>query len=299
MNRPGLLRSGKKRLRIAILKNLFFYAFIPLLLLCLLSRPIAEAVRLSDSAVLGIPALFLAAVILNWLVYGLLHRNPPTLPVFAHGLFCLLAVTVLVQEALPPGHAYASLLAFLSFSFGMVSLLLFSFWLSSRGSKPALAVSVTIRIVLIALLFFMAWQVMEDVRTRNAAPGTWLTLGFVVAMIVAFNGRKIHAACRRHVLRRRQSGVAAGRIIQVFGETYLERDGDLANRYYVLIRYSVGDVPYETRAEIRRFTMRKYGRESFIGLEVPVFYDPSDPACAFVQRIDRHILENHAAGQQE
>ena len=58
------------------------------------------------------------------------------------------------------------------------------------------------------------------------------------------------------------------------------------------IRYAVDGVQYETRAEISRYTTRKFGRKAFIGQEVTVRYLPENPGDAYADRIDRHFFDN-------
>ena len=109
--------------------------------------------------------------------------------------------------------------------------------------------------------------------------------------IVAFNTRKILAAFRRRALDRKADHIAVGKIYQIIGETHLDMDGDPVTLDYALIRYEVDGTQYETRADISRFTVRRFGKEVFIGHDIPVFYDPADPAGAIVKRIDRHFFD--------
>ena len=53
----------------------------------------------------------------------------------------------------------------------------------------------------------------------------------------------------------------------------------------------MNDVLYETHADATRFILRKYGKENFLGRKIPVFYDPTDPASAYVNQIDKHVLD--------
>ena len=53
----------------------------------------------------------------------------------------------------------------------------------------------------------------------------------------------------------------------------------------------MNDVPYETHADATRFILRKYGKENFLGRKIPVFYDPTDPVSAYVNQIDKHVLD--------
>ena len=87
--------------------------------------------------------------------------------------------------------------------------------------------------------------------------------------------------------------------MQIIGETSLDLDGDPVTRNHVRIQYTVEDRVYETRADISRFTTRRFGKEAFVGREVPVFYDPADPSDAFADRIDRHFFDQDRQESRE
>ena len=292
MNRPDSPRSRRSRLIAAVSKDLFLYVLVPAVLLYFLARPVGEAVRVSDAAVFLILLAALAAVLLNWLVYAVLRRKRPPLPVFACGVFYLLIVELIEHYALPASHPLASTLAVIGGCLTLVCLLLLSFWLASCPSRPAHVIAVGLRIIVGLTLFFMAYQVIRDFESRRVTRDTWITIGVMIATVLGRCSARILAAFRTRALHRRASGLAAGTIVQVVGETRLDRDDDLVTRYLVRIQYAVDGSLYEIRAGIRGFTMRRYGRDAFVGREVPVFYDPADPACAFTVRIDRSILED-------
>ena len=68
-------------------------------------------------------------------------------------------------------------------------------------------------------------------------------------------------------------------------------DGDPVTPYNALIQYAVEDTPYQIRADISRYTVRRFGKGKFIGHSVPVFYNPSDPSDAYADRIDRLFFD--------
>ena len=291
MDRSDTAASRKSLLRVTIPRVLFFYALVPFLLLWFLAGPIAGAVRLSEPSAFWILLAALAAVGLNWYVYARFHRKRPPLPVFAHGALCLLAVLIIQVESLPAYSELAPTLAAAGASLAMAHLLLISFWLASRASRPAHAAAVGIRILLGVILFGMAYQIFRDLETRTVTRDTWITAGILAAFLLAFNGRRILSAFRRALSRRRASVWAAGTIVQIVGETRLDLDGDPVTSYLAPIEFTVEDELYKTRATISRYTVRRFGRDAFIGREVPVRYNPADPAEAFANRIDKHVFD--------
>ena len=285
---PG---SGKSLLWIKTAKILFFYALVPLLFLILLAQPVGSAVRSSDQNIFLIFLAALGAVVLNWLVYAAIHRKRPTVLVAAHGLLCLLAVVIVENEALPGNHPLSAILVVAGCFLAFISLLLFSSWCASRRSRPAHAAAVTIRVILAILLCCMVYPIARDIETRSVNPDTWINIGGLVVLLLAFNGSLICSVFRRSAVRRKATGLVPGRIVQIIGETSLDLDGDPVTQNYARIRYTVDNVPYETRADISRFVTRLYGKEAFIDWVVPVCYDPADPGTAFVKRIDRHVFD--------
>ena len=135
MDRKDAQPSRKALLRHTILKGLFLYVLAPAAILWLMARPLGDAVRRAETAVFWILPAALGAVILNWLVYRLIRRKRPSLLVFSQGVLCLLAVVIILQEALPPIHAMTSALitsgAFLALLYAM----LLYFWFASRTTK--------------------------------------------------------------------------------------------------------------------------------------------------------------------
>lgn len=291
MSTPGSSQNRGTRLLITLSKGLLLYTLVPALLLGFLAKPVSDAVRRSEAAAWLILLAGLGAVVLNWLIYLLLHRKRPSLLVFAFGFLCLFALALVEQEAFPSYNAMASALAVIAGSLALASLLLLSFWFSSRRSRPAHVFAVGIWIILGITLFFMATRVLRAVEIGNVTTDTWLTLGFMAALLLGWCSPRILTAVRRRSSRRRKSGLAAGIIIQIVGETHLDLDDDPVTRNHAHIRYMVDDVLYETRADISRYTTRRYGKAAFIGREVPVFYDPASPADAFVNRIDKHLFD--------
>ena len=78
-----------------IIRRVFFYALVPILLLAFLAQPIGSAALASDTAAFLIQLAALAAVGLNWLVYTAVYRKRPSFVIFAHGLLCVLIVVCL------------------------------------------------------------------------------------------------------------------------------------------------------------------------------------------------------------
>ena len=282
-----------------ILRGLLIYGLIPAAVLWAVGPIISNAARASDGAGYGALLAALGAVGLNWAAYAALHRAKPTLPVFAHGALCLMIVIAIEYEALPGTAALRSVLAYLFMIPAAAFLLLLSAWLAGRPSRPAHAASVGLRLILWAVLVGMAWQVVTDIEVKRVSRDTWITGGFMIAVILGLKAQKIYRACCRNASRRRASCLAAGKIVQIIGETHLDLDGDPVTRNYARIQYEVDGKTYEARADISRFTTRRFGREKFIGREVPVRYDPGDHASAYVNRIDKHIFDNPGNEENE
>ena len=299
MDGPELARSRKKVPWAAILRGLFLYALVPALLLALCAGPAGKAVRRDEAAAFLLAAAALGAVVLNWAVYRILRRKHPPLLVFAHGLACLTVFILIEKDAMAPADPRNSILSVFSVSLAMLALLLVSFRLAAfRGSRPALAAAVAIRAGLGILLAVMAYQVLRDFESRNVTRDTWITVAVAAAFIPAFNARRIRSAVRRFRTRRRQEGLAAGRIVKVFGETHLDRDDDAVTLFYAQVEYTVEGAVYETRAEIYRSTARKYEKDMLTGMEVPVRYNPADPADAQAPRVTREIIRANLAARR-
>ena len=290
MNQSNPPRSGETPLWFILLKRAVLYALVPLLLLGFLAQPISEAVRQSPAAAFWILLAFLGAVGLNWAVYAAGKRKPPSLPVFAYGAFCLFIVTMIQYMALPGYSPVASSLSYIAAVLTLTALLLVSFWCASRASKAAHVTAVGIWIVLGFTVVGAAYQIIRDLESGDVTRDTWITLGILLALLVGFNVPGILSACRRFAARRRRTGQVMGRIVQIIGETHLDRDDDLVTRNHVRVQYTVQDVSYETRADISRYTIWRYGKKALVGCEVPVFYDPANPADAFANKVDKHVL---------
>ena len=283
-------RSRKELCGLA-LKRAVLYALVPALILRLLAEPVRNAGRAADASVFIVLGAALAATGANWLVYALIHRRRLPLPILAHGSLCMLAVVVMLQLAMPGHLALSPILAYIGAFLVMGALLPMSYWFAARSSKPAHVAAVGARLFLIAMAFGMTIQVLRDVEARLVSRDTWITVGFLVILVLGLNARKIRFALRRDRSRRQATGLAAGKIVQIIGETFMDPDGDTTTRNRARIRYTVDGASYETRAAVSRFITRKYGKEAFVGREIPVYYDPADPARAFAGRIDRHLVE--------
>ena len=219
MDKPATMKSGKTLLLTIILKNLLLYAIAPVLLLWFLVPFIRDAVRTADTAAFRILPAALAAVGLNWLIYAAIHRKRPPLPVFAHGILILLIIVIIQYEALPETSTLASTLGAVGGLLMLAFLLLLSFWFASCRSKAAHSAAVCIWVILGFIFCGMVYQVIRDIEGRCVTRDTWITLGSLILFLLALSVPRILAVFRRNVLRRRATGLTAGWIVQVIGET--------------------------------------------------------------------------------
>ena len=291
MNRQDAVNSMKSLFRTVVLKGFLLYALFPFLCLLFLARPIGNAVRGADSAAFLILLASLVCVGLNWLVYYLIRRKRPSLLVFAFGDFCMLSVAVVEYDALPASAPLASTLAVIGGCLALAGLFLLSYWFAARRSRPAHVIAVGLWIVIGIVAFFMAYQILRDFETRNVTRDTWITVVILLALIPAAFIHRILSARRGTAFRRRATGLAEGRILQIVGETRLDRDEDLVTDYHARVEYTVNGVSYETRTDIAKITMRRFGKKAFVGQKIPVHYDPDSPASAYTDRIDRHFFD--------
>ena len=236
MGRSGTARFLKSVFRVETLKNLLIYILVPFLCLGFLAQPIGNAVRGSAAAAFLIPAAALGLVALNWYIHTVVRRERPTLLVYAHGVFCVLVTAAIAYAALPGYTEQASTLAVIVGCLTLVSLFLFSFHLASRRSRPAHAFAVLLWLVIGTIAFFMAYRIFEDVRIRRVNQDTWITALVLLALIPVPFARRIRYAVRLAAAQRSASCPAAGRITQVVGETFLDRDGDPFTHYAARIR---------------------------------------------------------------
>lgn len=291
MNQSEKPKSKKILYRALILKGVFLYALFPVLCLICLARPIGNAVRDSDRAAFRILLITLGCVGLNWLVYTVLHRKHPSVPVFAWGIFCLLMITIIENEALPGYDPLTSTLTVIGGCLLLVLLFLLSFWLADRRSRPAHVFAVGLWITIAVIAFFMTVQVIRDIEIQQVRQDTWISIVILILLVPAAFIKKMISSCRNHQARRRASGLATGQIIQVVGETRLDRDDDLVTDYHVRVEYTVNGILYETKTDITKSAILRYGRDLFIGQEIPVHYDPENPEKTFTDRIDRHFFD--------
>ena len=295
MEKPDTRPSRKKQICVKILKNLVLYGLVPFAVFWLLTQPVGDAVRASDPAIFLILLAALGAVGLNWLAYSAVRKKRPSTLVFAFGTLCLLVMLIIEYDALPVTNNLTSFLAVIGGMLSLAFLLLLSFWFAARPSRPEHAFSVAFRIIYFVILFFMAYQIVRDFESKLVSRDTWITIAVLIAALVAFNAPRILAASRRSQSRKRATGLAAGWIEQVIGETHLDRDDDLVTRCLCRVQYVVDDELYEIRAGVSRRLVRKYGKGAFLGQELPVSYDPDHPADAYTIRIDKHLFD----GQKE
>lgn len=292
MNKYDLLRALKTFFLKTFPHFLLFYALAPVLCVIFLAQPIGEEVRRSGTAAFLILLAALGAVLLNWLVYKLVRRRRPSLLVFSHGILCLLVAAYMEHEALPADGALCATLAMVCGFLALLFLLVLSHWFASfRGFKPALVLAVGLRIAFGVILFFMACQIYRDFEIPQVTRDTWITIGILIFMLLAAAAPRLLAVYRVRTLRRRATGLATGTVTRIIGETHLDLDDDPVTLFHCTVRYTVNDTPYETQAEVTRYTLRRYGKENFLGRKIPVFYDPADPAAAYINQLDKHVLE--------
>ena len=220
-----------------------------------------------------------------------LSRKKLLLLLCALGVFCLAVADFAVYFSMPASDPLASTLAITGGCLLLIHLFLFSYWLAARPSRAAHVFAVGLWIIIGALAFFMLAGVIRDFEIRQVNRDTWISIAILVALIPAAFFHRIRASLRRRAFRRRAACVADGVITQLVGETRLDRDDDPVTKYHALIEYTVDGVSYETRADIRKFTMRLLGKEALVGHEIPVHYDPACPADAYTDRINRHFLD--------
>ena len=297
MNKKDLLRILKSLFLVKIPKAFLLYVLIPLLCLIFLAQPVRDAVRASDAAAFYILLAASAAVALNWLAYRLIRRKHPSLLVFSWGTLCLLLVSLIEYDALPGFYPLASTLSYICAFFALVFLFLLSYWFAIRNTKPARTAAIILRIILALIFWGVVYQIYREIESRNMTADTWITIGFLLVLLLGFNVPRLLPLLRRKAALRKASGLASGIIVQIIGETSLDREDDLITRYYARIEYSVDDMLYETKAGISKHTVRRFGKEAFIDLEVPVHYNPDDPARTIVDRIDKRLLDDSAEEQ--
>ena len=299
MNKTDMIRFLKSFFRLLFQKTLPLYVLAPAVCLYFLHQPISNAVRASGSAAFLILLAVFGLVILNWIIYAVTHRKRPSLLVYAYGLFCLLLVNLIEYNAIPAYEPLASRLATIAGCLALIFLFLLSFWFTARNTRPSRVIAVGLWIAIGLLAFFMLYQVLRDFEIRNVTSDTWITLLILIALIPAAFTYRIRSAFRRVTFRRRATGLAAGRIVQLIGETRLDLDEDPVTDYHARIEYTVDDVQYETRADIYKLTMRWLGKKALVGQTIAVHYDPANPADAYADRIDRHFLDGLEEGEPE
>lgn len=276
--------------RIQQLIRLAFYVPAPLLILGLLAKPIRNAVLASDPAAWMILLAVLAAVGLNWAVYAVIRRKRPSFLVFSVGIFWVLVTALIQYTGLPGGHPLMPTLAIVIAVLALVILLLLERWFTFRPSKPAHATAVVIRVLLGIIVTGMVFQVLVDIENGLMNMDTWILIGIIIALIVAFFAHRIRVSARRSAERRRESALVSGKVVQIIGETHLDLDGDPVTEYLARVEYTIEEILYEARADIDLKTIRKYGKDAFVGRAVPVYYNPADPAEAFVNKLDKKML---------
>lgn len=290
MNKTDTIKYLKYFYRTVILKGLLRYMLFPLVCLIFLARPIGEAVRGSDAAVFLILLAALGAVCVNWLVYGLIYRKRPSLLVLGNGVFWILVTGVIELEALPGYHGLSSTLAVICGCLLLACMFLVSYWLAPRPSKAAHIAAVGLWTGIGVLAAAMLYQVIRDFEARIATVDTWITIGILAALVPAAFARKIRSAFRRGTFRRRATGLAEGRIVQLIGETRLDLDDDPVTDFHARIQYAVDGATYEIRTGVTRTRLRRYGKEAFAGKKIDVHYDPENPGEAFTDPLDRRYL---------
>lgn len=293
MDTPEASLSTRGRVLQTIAKGLLFYMLVPLAVFLLLAGPVGSIVRGSSSAVLWVLLAGLGAVVLNWLVYTAVRRKRPSLLVLANGGLCLMVVLVIGFEALPTDHTLRSTLAVIGGYLTLAALYSFSLWCAApQRNKAAHSTAIVIWVILFLFLCGMVYQHLREIEVGTVSVDTWIGIASFFAFILILCLPRILASRRRKAAFERLTAVAEGRIVQIIGETHLDLDDDPVTRLHARIQYAVDGRPYETRADIARITVRRFGRAAFVGQSIPVSYDPADPASAFVKKIDRHFFDH-------
>ena len=288
--RQWMLRGLKSIPWRSMLKGLMLYVLPPAVCMMVFAQPIGDAVRASGFAAYWILLAAFGAVCLNWIAYALIRRKHPSLLVYTHGAACLLLVVIVESEALLNHRGPSSTLAVIGGCLALAALFMFSFQLASYHNKFAHSTAVVLWVIIGFAFAFMAYSVARDIEANIVSADTWITAVILVALIPAAFSRRILASFRAGAERRRATAVAEGRIVQMVGETRLDRDNDLVTDYYARVQYTVDGVDYETHADISKAAMRLYGRKAFTGREIPVYYEPENPAHAYTRRVDRRFL---------
>ena len=169
-------------------------------------------------------------------------------------------------------------------------------WMGEQITEFGLSNGISV-ILFISIVSRFPRSIINSVASIIAEPKTWwiyllLLAGslLIIALIVAFFAHRIRVSARRSATRRRESALVSGKVMQIIGETHLDLDGDPVTEYLARVEYAVDDIPYEARADIDLKTIRKYGKDAFVGRAVPVYYNPADPAEAFVNKLDKRML---------
>ena len=298
MNKTDFLLFWKHHLRTTVPRVLFFYILLPFMVLMSLAEPIRGAVLRSDTAAFWILPAAALAVGLNWYIYSAVRKKRPSLLVYAYGALCLLIVTAVTHGAYPSDHRMTSTLAVIGGFLLIGCLFLFSYWLASRPGRTKFAhgAAVVIWVILFLILAAMVYDAARDIETGLVSVDTWITFAGILLFILAACAPWILSSRRKAAARNRKAGLTEGRIVQIIGETRLDRDDDLVTRNHCRVQYTVDHVSYEARAPISRFTTRRFGRKNFIGLKVPVYYDPENPADTYIKKIDKHIFDQLVTG---
>jgi len=284
--RASVIRCGKQALR-----GLFLYVLPPVLCLVLLARPIGNAVRASDAAVFLILLGALVCTGLNLAAYRAVRKKHPPLLVYAHGACCLLAMVAVEYESLLNTYGPTSTLAVIGGCLALAALLLYSFWFASRKGTAAHLTALVIWVIIGFVFVFMVYRVWRDIESKTAGIDTWIILAVLLALIPASFSPLIRSSSLRKKARLRAVGLTEGKIIQIVGETHLDRSDESVTENHARIRYTVGNTEYETKADISKITTRWFGRKAFVGQTVSVHYNPDDPKEAYVNRIDRHFFD--------
>ena len=288
--RQWMLRSVKSIPWHIMLKGLMLYVLPPTVCMMIFAQAIGDAVRTSGPAAYWILLAAFGMVCLNWIAYTVRRRKHPSLLVYTHGTVCLLLVVIIESEALLNHRGPSSTLAVIGGCLALVAMFMFSFRLAAYHNKLAHSTAVVLWVIIGFVFAFMAYRVARDIEANIVSADTWITAVILVALIPAAFSRRILASCRAGARRRRATALAEGRIVQLVGETRLDRYDDLVTDYYARVQYTVDGMDYETHADISKAAMRLYGRKAFIGREILVRYEPENPAHAYTRRVDRRFL---------
>ena len=272
-----------------MLKNILCYLLVPLALFWIVREPVSGIAGRSDPepAVFWVLLAALGLVVLNWLVYALIHRGRPSPPVIAHGSLCVMAVALIEHAASENAPRAKETLFLIAFFLGLLVLILFVRWSEqSRWTAPKIAAMI-LRILIRAAFVVMGLLTLmgifiggEDIRN-------------ILLSVFALTALALFWFMPAILLRRRASEVTAGQIRKIVEEKSWDPEGGTAITHSAEVRYSVNGVRYNIRAKFSFFGSSFFGSvpyKAFVDKKIPVHYNPDNPAEAYTARISKRTI---------